>query len=1276
MDSLASSITRCSFSSIRRSLFVATIASTALQSHTQAQSIIPATDGTGTAVIQQGDDYIIEAGSLSDDGTNLFHSFSAFSLSPSETANFLAQPDVQNILASVSGGAPSILNGLLQVNSTEATPNFFLMNPAGVLFGANAQISLPGNLTVTTADAIAFNQKANQQAWFNAAGANAYASLTGSPTGEFAFLDAQLGSLANEGNLSLSEGSSLTFLGGSIVNTGTLSAPGGTVTIAAIPNSSGNSAVNSAGNSAGIVRLSQVDSLLSLEVSAEGLRSLTNPVIPSLSLAQLLTYSEQSATAQGYADTLILNADGSVTLSGTVSTQTIAHSPGTGGDITVVGEHINVTNAQILASGQAGGGHIRIGGNYRGGEGLPTAQKTAVDQGSVLEASAIAQGNGGNVTIWADGTTQYAGQINASGGQAGGNGGLVEVSGKETLLFRGNVDTHAPNGTLGSLLLDPEDITITAGSGLNDDELSDSSIFVGDGIPGELFTISESVLEGLAGSANVTLEASNNIFIETLNDDVLSFVPGTGNVTFKADADGDARGDISIGGSNYQIVAPGRSLELSGNNITLGVISSAGLPQGGDITLQATGSITVDALNTSSPNASGAVFVGADGDISVQSIVTDGGDVAVESLFGAINIFDIVTSRGLGDGGNVDLIAAADITVFSIDTVAGGLSGDVTAESIDGNIEIDSLDVGIGPNSGFIALLAPLGDVFVNGDFFPPGPFPPMEGEGPGNPFEGLDEEDFFFDDEFFDEDGDFFEDRSSLEDLASEDDLLALDDFGELEEELAELDELESGLEEELAELDEELDEIEQELDELEDELSEDSDEFGDGAGEFGALSEWDVAVLDAFEASEELSSIEQNSKEDFSNYFGRSLGGEEPTPAEVRQLLEDVQAETGNRSAVVYVKTPLLPQEKQAPEKQTPEKQAPEALKESPEDSLELLIFTADQAPIKINISAVDTQRLIQTIQQFRSTLSLSARRNNNSYLAPSQQLHTTLIAPIEEALAEKNIDTLVFSMSAGLRSLPVAALHDGEQFLVEKYSLSVVPSLSLIDTRQSSLGEAQVLAMGVSEFDTLAPLPAVPVEVDIINQLWPGTALLNENSTRNNLISQRQQSPYQVIHLATHADFKPGRLENSYIQLWDEQIRLSELHRLGWEYPAVDLLVLSACSTAVGSPEAEMGFAGLAIASGVRSAMASLWPVSDVGTLGLMSEFYGQLKTRTVKVEALRSAQLAMLQGTIQRKDGELLTSHASFPLPTESGRFSNVDLSHPYYWAGFTMIGSPW
>ncbi len=148
------------------------------------------------------------------------------------------------------------------------------------------------------------------------------------------------------------------------------------------------------------------------------------------------------------------------------------------------------------------------------------------------------------------------------------------------------------------------------------------------------------------------------------------------------------------------------------------------------------------------------------------------------------------------------------------------------------------------------------------------------------------------------------------------------------------------------------------------------------------------------------------------------------------------------------------------------------------------------------------------------------------------------------------------------------------------------------------------------------------------------------------------------------------------NSYIQFSDTKLDLDRIGQLGWNNPPVELLVLSACRTALGDKDAELGFAGLALQSGVKSAVASLWSVSDVGTMALMSEFYQQLKNAPIKAEALRQAQIAMLKGQVYLERGELQSSRGSVSLPPALANIEVENLSHPYYWAAFSMIGSPW
>ena len=401
-------------------------------------------------------------------------------------------------------------------------------------------------------------------------------------------------------------------------------------------------------------------------------------------------------------------------------------------------------------------------------------------------------------------------------------------------------------------------------------------------------------------------------------------------------------------------------------------------------------------------------------------------------------------------------------------------------------------------------------------------------------------------------------------------------------------------------------------------------------------------------------LATMEQTRNDEFEDYFESDLSNQITSTQNIREVLIDIARQTGNNSAIIYVTA--YP------------------------DTLQLVLYTPGSDPILKSIPNTNRKELMKAVLRLRAQITNPARRYTNSYLPPAQKLYNWLIAPIAAELEAAKIDTLLFSMDEGLRALPVAALHDGEQFLIEKYSLSLIPSVSLMDTNYRPLQDTQVLAMGASEFMEQSPLPAVPTELETISQkLWQGSKFINEEFTRNNLLAQRENYPYPIIHLATHAEFKPGKANNSYIQLWGtDQLKLDQIRELGWNEPAVELLVLSACRTAFGDKNAELGFAGLAVAAGVKSALASIWYVSDEGTLGLMTEFYIHLNNAKIKAEALRQAQLAMLRGDVVIADGELRGPgiRGAVVLPTALGKFKNQNLSHPYYWSGFMMIGSPW
>ena len=417
---------------------------------------------------------------------------------------------------------------------------------------------------------------------------------------------------------------------------------------------------------------------------------------------------------------------------------------------------------------------------------------------------------------------------------------------------------------------------------------------------------------------------------------------------------------------------------------------------------------------------------------------------------------------------------------------------------------------------------------------------------------------------------------------------------------------------------------------------------------------------TLSSTEANAAIAQTESTKTQAFSDYFGRKLTLGQSDLEDIQQQLSNTFQQSGSRTAIVYIEAT----------EETPEANSDPY---ADEPTLEMMIVTADSPAISVTVPNIERAELTKTVTAFRNRLITSARRGNTSYLADAQQLYQWLIGPIEKVLEaelkDANIDTLAFAMGDGLRALPIAALHDGERFLIEKYAVGMLPSVGLTQLEYAPLNNARVMAMGVSKFEQKEPLPGVDLEIKTIGETWPGSTFLNEQFTQAALRQQQAQRPAQIVHLATHANFRTGNISDSYIQLWDEKLSLDKLAALGWDSPIVDLLVLSACSTALGSDTAELGFAGVAVASGVRSAIATLWPVDDLGTLALMDELYERLDASPTKALSLQAAQLALLEGRSALGQQSALGAELSDAL-------SQKDLSHPYYWSAFTLIGSPW
>lgn len=403
-------------------------------------------------------------------------------------------------------------------------------------------------------------------------------------------------------------------------------------------------------------------------------------------------------------------------------------------------------------------------------------------------------------------------------------------------------------------------------------------------------------------------------------------------------------------------------------------------------------------------------------------------------------------------------------------------------------------------------------------------------------------------------------------------------------------------------------------------------------------------------------------------------------------------------------------------------------------------------------VEVTGVTEAQLEVTVLRFRQLVQ-NRSSDINELKATGKQLYDWLIKPIEVELKANKIQNLVFSLDRATRYLPMAALYDGEKFMVENYAISTILSANMTKTEvpsviastsnspettpsfacgescrlahnsaqlnrdsdasntlQRLLGKTEItpnpqnpriLGLGVSEAVAgFEALPNVPAELDAIvrqessdaNGIYLGQKFLNKSfdffTLRDNLANS------QILHIATHSEFVPGRAYKSFLLLGTgEKLAIPDIET-GINLRDVNLVVLSACETALGGPGLDgreiLGIAYYFLNSGAKTVMASLWRIDDLSTRLLMERFYqnlakGTLTSPVTKAEALRQAQLALLNAkltaptlistdSLQRKLTPAMTlpsdQEAENNLPTTNKSY----FSHPYYWASFILMGS--
>ena len=353
--------------------------------------------------------------------------------------------------------------------------------------------------------------------------------------------------------------------------------------------------------------------------------------------------------------------------------------------------------------------------------------------------------------------------------------------------------------------------------------------------------------------------------------------------------------------------------------------------------------------------------------------------------------------------------------------------------------------------------------------------------------------------------------------------------------------------------------------------------------------------------------------------------------------------------------------------------------------EDTFSIVLTTADvQKAYQVPIKAADLNRKVLA---FRATL-------QNPTLDPlplAQELYKILLAPVEKDLRTAKAELLMWSLDGVLRYVPMAALHDGEKYLVESYRHAVFTPASNARLHLEPSKHWRALGLGVTKAhgENIPALPGVAEEMRGIiksdgnsSGVLPGTIKLDEQFTEASMLTGLRERN-NVVHIASHFQFQPGNETNSALLLGDGSL-LSLAQIKTWQNPfgGVELLTLSACNTATGGSGANgkevEGFGVLAQLKGARAVVASLWPVADRSTMRLMQEFYQLRESGLTKAEAMRQVQRKMLHGELAMTNAMATRSIVHEEDKTAGLPKFKADpkkpFAHPYYWAPFILIGN--
>ncbi|HTW50283.1 MAG TPA: CHAT domain-containing protein [Stellaceae bacterium] len=314
---------------------------------------------------------------------------------------------------------------------------------------------------------------------------------------------------------------------------------------------------------------------------------------------------------------------------------------------------------------------------------------------------------------------------------------------------------------------------------------------------------------------------------------------------------------------------------------------------------------------------------------------------------------------------------------------------------------------------------------------------------------------------------------------------------------------------------------------------------------------------------------------------------------------------------------------------------------------DRLEMLVsFGTEQRQFTL---PVPEAKLRDQVNRLRTLLE---KRTTNEYLPLSQELYNEILRPLEPTLAQHQIDTLVVVPDGVLRTIPFAALHDGRGFLIERYAIAAAPSLHLTDPRPLTSKSRDALVLGISQsVQGFAALPNVKSEVQEVHDTEGGDVFLDNQFVRSRFDSELKNAPFGIVHIASHAQFGDDPSQ-TFVLAFDGHLTMDDLEKTikygEFRENALELLTLDGCETAAGDDRAALGLAGIALKSGARSALATLWFISDKASGDLVVKFYEALKAGNIsKAHALQTAQRQLI---------------------------ADPRYAHPAYWAPFLLIGN--